>query len=74
MLRELEYKGRVVLLTVLPEQGRWAYRIDDGPIRMLREAREARARELLYAEAEAAARREIDRADRSGAEGEPRCR
>lgn len=73
MLRELEYKGRIILVTVLPEQGRWAYRIEDGPIRMVPEARTAREKEFLYREAEAAARCEIDRADRTRTGAQPPC-
>ena len=64
MLRQVEYKGHQISLTVLPEQGRWAYRIDDGPMRMVHVTRPAMNAEVLAQEAELKARAEIDRAER----------
>ncbi|MEJ8837237.1 hypothetical protein [Ramlibacter sp. AN1133] len=64
MLREFEYKGRRVQATVLPEQGRWAYRIDDGEMRMVHETRGSMGEGDLFAQAQAAAKAEIDGADR----------
>jgi hypothetical protein len=66
ILRELEYKGRLILSIVLPQQGRWAYRIEDGPLRMLRDARGAREEDLLFEEAQRAAKAEIDRVEKLG--------
>lgn len=60
MHREFEYKGCLIQATVLPEQGRWAYRIDGGETRMVSEARACGKEADLYAEAEAAAKAEID--------------
>src|SRR6185369_6356087 len=64
MLREFEYKGRRIQTTVLPEQGRWAYRIDDGEMRMVHETRDSMGENDLFAQAKAAAKAEIDGADR----------
>jgi hypothetical protein len=64
MLREFEYKGRRIQTTVLPEQGRWAYRIDDGEMRMVSETRSSMEVEDLFGQAQAAAKAEIDGADR----------
>jgi hypothetical protein len=64
MVYELRYRGHCVALTVLPEQGRWAYRIDNGPIRSLEQLRVAMREEVLAREAELRAKAEIDRCDR----------
>ena len=64
MLREFQYKGRRIQTTVLPEQGRWAYRIDDGEMRMVHETRATMEVEDLFGQAQAAAKAEIDGADR----------
>lgn len=71
MLREFEYKGRRVQTTVLPEQGRWAYRIDDGEMRMVHETRVSMEVEDLFRQAQAAAKAEIDGADRWNAARPP---
>jgi hypothetical protein len=60
MHREFQYKGRLIQATVLPEQGRWAYRIDGGETRMVSLARASLEEGDLYAQAEAAAKAEID--------------
>jgi hypothetical protein len=67
MHRKFEYKGRLIQTTVLPEQGRWAYRIDGGETRMINEARVCGEESALYAQAEAAAKAEIDGTDRRSA-------
>jgi hypothetical protein len=67
MHREFQYKGRLIQTTVLPEQGRWAYRIDGGETRMVSEARARGEEGDLYQQAEAAAKAEIDGADRRSA-------
>jgi hypothetical protein len=64
MLREFDYKGRRIQTTVLPEQGRWAYRIDDGELRMVHETRATMEVEDLFGQAKAAAKAEIDGAER----------
>jgi hypothetical protein len=53
----------VIGLTVLPEQGRWGYRIDSGPVRTLNEIRAPMPEEDLFIEAEIAAKAEVDRSD-----------
>jgi hypothetical protein len=50
-------------MTVLPHQGRWGYRIEDGAARVSHEIREPMEEERLFHEAEAAARSEVDRLD-----------
>jgi len=60
IFRELEYHGRLFYVAVLPQRGRWAYRIEDGPVRMLQAARGANLGELLLRQAQAAAWAEID--------------
>ena len=60
MLREFRYEGHQVQTTVLPDQGRWAYRIDDGEMHTSKEVRPAAKEEVLFREAEAAARAHID--------------
>lgn len=67
MHRQFEYKGRLIQATVLPEQGRWAYRIDGGETRMVSEARASGTEVDLYRQAEAAAKAEIDGTDRRSA-------
>ncbi|MBL0424128.1 hypothetical protein [Ramlibacter alkalitolerans] len=57
----LEYEGHVIALAVLPEQGRWGYRIDDGPVCTLNQLRAPMPEADLLVEAEMAARREVDR-------------
>ena len=61
MIRQIEYEGHMIGLAVLPEQGRWGYRIDNGPVRALNEVRMPMPEEELFAEAEKAARTEVDR-------------
>jgi hypothetical protein len=63
MVRRIEYKGRNITLTVLPEQGRWGYRIDEGPVRTLEATRGPMEQERLFREAETAARAEVDATD-----------
>lgn len=64
MVHELQYRGHRIVLTVLPEQGRWAYRVDNGPIRSLETLRAAMCEEVLAREAELRAKADIDLADR----------
>jgi hypothetical protein len=61
LIRKFEYKGHVIGLTVLAEQGRWGYRIDDGPVHTLDQLRAPMLEPGLFLEAELAARREVDR-------------
>jgi hypothetical protein len=61
LVREIEYEGRLIGLTVLPEQGRWGYRIDNGPVRALNEIRAPMPEDDLFVEAEIAAKAEVDR-------------
>lgn len=50
--------------TVLPDQGRWAYRIDEGEVHFSNDARAAAKQDVLFAEAQAAAKAHIDGTDR----------
>jgi len=61
--RKVVYKGHCISLASLPEQGRWAYRIDEQPIRVLESARPAMQQAALEGEALAKARAEVDRAE-----------
>jgi hypothetical protein len=61
LVRLLEYEGHVIALAVLPEQGRWGYRIDDGPVRTLNQLRAPMPEAGLFLEAETAAKWEVDR-------------
>jgi hypothetical protein len=61
LIRQIEYEGHLIGLAVLPEQGRWGYRIDNGPVRTLNEIRAPMPEEDLFGEAEIAARTEVDR-------------
>ena len=67
MVRKFDYKGRSIILTVLPEQGRWGYRIDDGPVRTLDKERSPMEQDELFREAEAAAKAEVDALDQRDA-------
>ena len=61
MRRQIEYKGRLIHLVALPEQGRWGYRIDDDPVQIFHEIRSAMPEKDLLLEAEAAAKTDVDR-------------
>ena len=67
MLREFEYKGHRVQTTVLPDQGRWAYRLDDGEMHMSKDVRRPASEDVLFEEARAAAQAHIDGAQRRDA-------
>lgn len=67
MVREFEYKGRRIQTTVLPQEGRWAYRIDGGDMYRSKDIRAAARAEVLFDEAERAAKAHIDGADRRDA-------
>ncbi len=67
MVREFDYKGRHIATTVLPEDGRWAYRIDGGAVHMSQDVRPAASERVLFEEAATAARAHIDGAERRDA-------
>ncbi len=64
MFKEFEYRGHEVQATVLPEQGRWAYRIDGAEVHCSRDICPAAEEDALYTLAEAAAKAHIDAAER----------
>jgi hypothetical protein len=51
-------------MVVLPDQGRWAYRVENGPVRMVDEVRAASEAEPLFCEAERRAQIEVERIER----------
>jgi hypothetical protein len=67
MFKEFEYRGHEVHATVLPEQGRWAYRIDGAEVHCSRDICPAAEEDALYVLAEAAAKAHIDAAERKRA-------
>ncbi|GAB3757732.1 hypothetical protein GCM10028796_02310 [Ramlibacter monticola] len=64
MHRQFDYRGHRVQTTVLPDQGRWAYRIDEDEMHTSKDVRLPAKEEVLFAEAEKAARAHIDGAER----------
>jgi hypothetical protein len=64
MLKSFDYQGHEVHATVLPEQGRWAYRIDGQEVHFSKDSRPATEEDVLFALAEAAAKAHIDAAER----------
>jgi hypothetical protein len=63
LVRRIEYRGRLIQMTVLAQQGRWGYRIEDGATRVSHEIREPMQEDRLFTEAETAAKSEVDRLD-----------
>jgi len=64
VVRQVEYRGHLISMVVLPDQGRWAYRVENGPVRMLDEVRAASDAEPLFCEAERRAQIEVERIER----------
>ena len=65
MVRQVEYRGHLIRMVVLPDQGRWAYRVENGPVRMIDEVRAANDAEPLFCEAERRAHIEVECMQRS---------
>jgi hypothetical protein len=64
-LKQVEYKGRWITIDVF-QRGKgwsWSYQIDNGPMREC-DDRPLRSENLILGEAEEAAKREIDRAEK----------
>jgi hypothetical protein len=60
VVKHVEYRGRTISITVLPEQGRWAYRVENGPVRMLDELRKPSEAGPLFDEAQRRAQTEVE--------------
>jgi hypothetical protein len=59
VVKQVEYCGHLISIAVLPDQGRWAYRVESGPVRMVHEVRPASDAEALFLEAELRAQVEV---------------
>ena len=61
--RKVVYKGHSISFTSLPEQGRWAYQIDEQAIRVQECLRPPMQQAVLEGQALARAKAEIDRTE-----------